>query len=31
MALFGSSRDIAFMKNINRELLDDVVQQEVDS
>ena len=30
MALFGNSRDIAFMKNINRELLDDVVQQEID-
>lgn len=30
MALFGNSRDIAFMKNINRELLDDVIQQEVD-
>ena len=30
MALFGSSRDIAFFKNINRELLDDVIQQEVD-
>jgi hypothetical protein len=30
MALFGNSRDIAFMKNINRELLDDVIQQEAD-
>lgn len=30
MALFGNSRDIAFIKNINRELLDDVIQQEVD-
>jgi hypothetical protein len=30
MALFGNSRDIAFIKNINRELMDDVIQQEVD-
>ena len=30
MSLFGSSRDISFMKKINRELLDDVIQQEVD-
>lgn len=30
MALFGNSRDIAFMKNINREFLDDIVQEEVD-
>lgn len=30
MALFGGSRDISFMKNINNELLDDVIQQEVD-
>lgn len=30
MALYGNSRDIAFIKNINRELLDDVIQQEVD-
>ena len=30
MALFGSSRDISFMKKINKELLDNVIQQEVD-
>ncbi len=30
MALFGNNRDIAFFKNINRELLDDIIQQEVD-
>lgn len=30
MALFGSSRDISFIKKINSELLDNVVQQEVD-
>jgi len=30
MALYGNSRDIAFIKNINRELLDDIIQQEVD-
>ncbi len=30
MALFGNSRDIAFFKNVNRELLDDVIQQEID-
>jgi len=30
MALFGSSRDISFMKKINNELLDDIIQQEVD-
>lgn len=29
-ALFGSARDISFMKKINNELLDDVIQQEVD-
>jgi hypothetical protein len=30
MALFGSSRDISFIKKINRELIDNVIQQEVD-
>lgn len=30
MALFGSSRDISFVKKINNELLDDIIQQEVD-
>ena len=30
MALFGNSRDISFMKYINNELLDNVIQQEVD-
>jgi hypothetical protein len=30
MALFGSSRDISVFKHINRELLDDIIQQEVD-
>ena len=30
MALFGSSRDISFMKKINNELLNNVIQQEVD-
>lgn len=30
MALFGSSRDISFIKKVNNELLDDVIQQEVD-
>jgi hypothetical protein len=30
MALFGSSRDISMFKRINRELLDNVIQQEVD-
>lgn len=30
MALFGSSRDISFIKKINNELLDDIIQQEVD-
>ena len=30
MALFGSSRDISFIKKINNELLDNIVQQEVD-
>lgn len=30
MALYVNSRDISFIKNINRELLDDVIQQEVD-
>lgn len=30
MALFGSSRDISFMKKINNELLDNIIQQEVD-
>ena len=29
-ALFGSSRDISFMKKINNELLDNVIQQEID-
>jgi hypothetical protein len=30
MALFGSSRDISMFKKINRELLDNVIQQEAD-
>lgn len=30
MALFGSSRDISFIKKVNNELLDDIIQQEVD-
>ena len=30
MSLFGSSRDISFIKKINTELLDNVIQQEVD-
>jgi hypothetical protein len=30
MALFGSSRDISFMLKINKELINDVIQQEVD-
>ena len=30
MALFGSSRDISFVKKINNELIDNVIQQEVD-
>ena len=30
MALFGSSRDISFMKKINSELIDNVIQQEID-
>lgn len=30
MALFGSSRDISFIKKVNGELLDNVIQQEVD-
>jgi hypothetical protein len=30
MALFGSSRDISFMKKVNRELMDNIIQQEVD-
>lgn len=30
MALFGSSRDFSFVRTINNELLDNVVQQEVD-
>ena len=30
MALFGSSRDISFIKKINNELIDDIIQQEVD-
>ncbi len=30
MALFGSSRDISFIKKINNELLDNIIQQEVD-
>ena len=30
MALFGSSRDISFIKKINSELIDNVIQQEVD-
>jgi len=29
MALFGSSRDISMFRNINRELLHDVIQQEI--
>lgn len=30
MALFGSSRDISMFKKINKELLDDIIQQECD-
>ena len=30
MALFGSSRDISFIKKVNTELLDNIIQQEVD-
>lgn len=30
MALFGSSRDISMFVNINKELLDNVIQQEID-
>ena len=30
MALFGSSRDISFIKKVNSELLDNIIQQEVD-
>lgn len=30
MSLFGSSRDISFIKKINGELLDNIIQQEVD-
>ena len=30
MALFGSSRDFSFVKKINTELLEDVIQQEID-
>jgi hypothetical protein len=30
MALFGSSRDISFIKKMNSELLDNIIQQEVD-
>jgi hypothetical protein len=30
MALFGSSRDISFLRKINNELLEDIIQQEVD-
>lgn len=30
MALFGSSRDISFIKKINSELFDDIIQQEID-
>ncbi len=30
MALFGSSRDISFIKKVNNELLDNIIQQEVD-
>lgn len=30
MALFGSSRDISFMLKVNKELLNDIIQQEVD-
>ena len=29
-ALFGSSRDISFIKKINNELIDNIIQQEVD-
>lgn len=30
MALFGSSRDISFMVKVNKELINDIIQQEVD-
>lgn len=30
MALFGSSRDISMFAKVNRELLDNIIQQEVD-
>ena len=30
MALFGSSRDISFIKKVNNELLDNIIQQEID-
>ena len=30
MALFGSSRDFSFVRKINNELLEDIIQQEVD-
>ena len=29
-ALFGNSRDVAFMRGINRELINDIIQAEVD-
>lgn len=30
MALFGSSRDFSFVRKINNELMEDIIQQEVD-
>lgn len=30
MALFGSSRDFSFVKQVNKELLNDIIQQEID-